>query len=62
MKLNTITTAEKMNSVKASCDEAPFGEKKVAATKHYNAAEAANVAKNDAETNKELDAALLALE
>ncbi|MEO3414938.1 hypothetical protein AAFO92_09805 [Roseovarius sp. CAU 1744] len=29
MKLNTITTAEKMNSVKASCDEAPFGEKKL---------------------------------
>jgi hypothetical protein len=54
-------TAEKMISVKAAWDEAPAGPKKDAALKHYEAAEKANTAKNDAETNKELDAATHAL-
>ncbi|MDE4142601.1 hypothetical protein [Phaeobacter gallaeciensis] len=50
-------TAEKMKSVKAAWDKAPADPKKDAALKHYQAAEKANTAKNDAETNKELDAA-----
>jgi hypothetical protein len=50
-------TAEKMTSVKAAWDKAPAGPKKDAALKHYEAAEKANTAKNDAEANKELDAA-----
>ncbi|MCR9151219.1 MAG: hypothetical protein NXH83_13675 [Rhodobacteraceae bacterium] len=54
-------TAEKMISVKAAWDKAPAGPKKDAALKHYQAAEKAHTAKNDAETNKELDAATHAL-
>lgn len=54
-------TAEKMTSVKAAWDKAPSGPEKDAALKHYEAAEKANTAKNDAETNKELDAATHAL-
>jgi hypothetical protein len=49
-------TADKMKSVKATWDKAPAGPKKDAALKHYQAAEKAHTAKNDAETNKELDA------
>lgn len=54
-------TADKMKSVKASWDRAPAGPKKDAALKHYQAAEKAHTAKNDADTNKELDAATHAL-
>lgn len=54
-------TADKMTSVKAAWDKAPSGPKKDAALKHYQAAEKAHTAKNDAETNKELDAATHAL-
>jgi hypothetical protein len=54
-------TAEKMKSVKAAWDKAPAGPKKDAALKHYQAAEKAHTAKNDPETNKELDAAKHAL-
>ncbi|MBL3571940.1 hypothetical protein BV509_11270 [Rhodovulum sulfidophilum] len=54
-------TAEKMKSVKAAWDKAPAGPKKDAALKHYEAAEKAHTAKNDDETNKELDAAKHAL-
>jgi hypothetical protein len=54
-------TADKMKSVKATWDKAPAGPKKDAALKHYQAAEKAHTAKNDAETNKELDAAAHAL-
>ena len=50
-------TAEKMTSVKAAWDKAPAGPKKNAALKHYQAAEIAQMASNEAETNKELDAA-----
>ncbi len=50
-------TAEKMTSVKAAWDKAPAGPKKDAALKHYEAAEKANTAKNDAKANKELNAA-----
>ena len=52
---------EKMKSVKATWDKAPSGPKKEAALKHYKAAEKAHSAKNDAEANKELDAATHAL-
>jgi hypothetical protein len=54
-------TAVKMKSVKAAWDKAPAGPKKDAALKHYQAAEKAHTAKNDAGTNKELDAAAHAL-
>jgi len=54
-------TIEKMKSVKATWDKAPAGPKKDAALKHYQAAEKAHTAKNDVETNKELDAAAHAL-
>ncbi|UOA27213.1 hypothetical protein [Pseudosulfitobacter sp. DSM 107133] len=57
----STNTADKMKSVKAAWDKAPSGPKKDAAKKHYDAAEKANTAKNDAETNKELDAAKHAL-
>jgi hypothetical protein len=50
-------TAEKMKSVKAAWDKAPSGPKKDAALKHYQAAEKAHAAKNDAETNREFDKA-----
>ena len=53
--------ADKMKSVKAAWDKAPSGPKKDAALKHYQAAEKAHTAKNDAETLKELDAATYAL-
>lgn len=61
MKLNAIKTAEKMKSVKARCDKAPFGEKRAAALKHFHAAETAHTAMDDAKANKELDAAKHAL-
>lgn len=54
-------TNEKMISIKATWDKAPAGPKKDAALKHYEAAEKAHKANNDAETNKELDAARHAL-
>ncbi len=54
-------TAEKMKSVKAAWDNAPTGPKKEAALKHYEAAEKAHSAKDDVETNRELDAATHAL-
>ena len=56
-----LKTADQMKSVKAACVNAPTGPKKGAAMKHYHAAEKAHTAKNDAETNKELDAATHAL-
>ena len=54
-------TVEKMRSVRAAWDKAPSGPKKDAALKHYQAAEKAHKAKNDVETNRELDAATHAL-
>ena len=52
---------DKMKTVKAAWDKAPTGPKKDAALKHYQAAEKAHTAKNDAECIKELDAAARAL-
>lgn len=53
--------AQQMKTVKAAWDRAPMGAKKDAALKHYQAAEKAQTAKNDAEMVKKLDAAALAL-
>jgi hypothetical protein len=58
---NMSTTAEKMKTVKAAWDKAPSGPKKDASLKHYQAAEKAQTAKNDAECIKELNAATSAL-
>ncbi|GGD18233.1 hypothetical protein GCM10011342_28650 [Aquisalinus flavus] len=52
---------DKMKTVKAAWNKAPAGTKKDAAYKHYQAAEKAHSAKNDAEAGKELDAATKAL-
>ena len=54
-------TADKMKSVKASCDKAAAGPKKDAAMKHYQAAEKSHAAKNDNDTNKSLDQATRSL-
>jgi hypothetical protein len=54
-------TAEKMKTVKAAWDIAPIGPKKDAALRHYQAAEKAQAAKQDAECSRELDAATHAL-
>lgn len=61
MNPETTNVEEKMKSVKAAWDHAPSGPKKDAALKHYQAAEKAHAAKNNAETIKELDAATRAL-
>jgi hypothetical protein len=53
--------ADKMKTVKAAWDKAPSGPKKDAALKHYQAAEKAHTAKNEAEAIKELDLATRAL-
>jgi hypothetical protein len=56
-----IRTADKLEFVKAAWDKAPAGPKKDRALKHDLAAEKAHTAKNDADTNKERDAATRAL-
>jgi len=58
---NMSAAAEKMKTVKAAWDKAPSGPKKDASLKHYQAAEKAHTAKNDAECIKELNAATSAL-
>ena len=60
-KTPTTSTADKMKSVKAVWDKAPAGAKKDTALKHYQAAEKAHTAKNDADVHRELDAATNAL-
>lgn len=55
------SAADKMKTVKAAWDKASAGPKKDAALKHYQAAEKAQTAKNDAECIRELDAAVHAL-
>lgn len=55
------STVDKMKSVKTACDKAPAGAKKDAALTHYKAAEKAQMAKNDADCIKALDAASKAL-
>ncbi len=58
---NMSAASEKMKTVKSAWDKAPTGPKKDASLKHYQAAEKAHTAKNEAECIKELDAAKLAL-
>jgi hypothetical protein len=61
-KTNPATnTAEKMKTVKSAWDAAPAGPKKDEALTHYKAAQTAQTAKNDAECNRELEAAKRAL-
>jgi hypothetical protein len=55
------SASEKMTTVKAAWDKAAAGPKKDAALKHYQAAEKAKTAKNDAECIRELDKAVHAL-
>ena len=57
----STNVADRMRTVKAAWDKAPSGPKKDAALKHYQAAEKAHTAKNNADTNKELDATTHAL-
>jgi hypothetical protein len=57
----STNVADKMKTVKAAWDKAPAGPKKDAAHKHYQAAEKAHAAKNDADTHKSLNAATEAL-
>ncbi|MCF8510453.1 MAG: hypothetical protein K9G43_03310 [Rhodobacteraceae bacterium] len=57
----STNAADQMKTVKAAWDKAPSGPKKEAALKHYQAAEKAHTAKNDADTIKALDAATHAL-
>lgn len=60
-KTPKTATAEQMKTVKSAWDAAPAGPKKDASLKHYQAAEKAQTAKNDAECIRHLDAAKHAL-
>jgi len=60
-KTTSDNTAARMTSVKSAWDAAPAGPKKDAALTHFQAAEKAQTAKNDAECIRELDAAKHAL-
>ncbi|MCE6959893.1 hypothetical protein LAZ40_12765 [Cereibacter sphaeroides] len=53
--------ADRMKSLKAAWDKAPAGPKKDAALRHYQAAEKARAARQDAGCIRELDAATQAL-
>ena len=55
------SAAEKMTTVKAAWDKAAAGPKKDAALKHYQAAEKAKTAHNDAACIRELEMAVHAL-
>lgn len=62
MSMNNFTsTQDQIKAVKAAWDKAPAGPKKDAALTHYQAAEKAQTAKNDADCLKSLDAAKQAL-
>lgn len=58
---NFTSTQDQMKTVKAAWDKAPMGPKRDAALKHYQAAEKAQAANNEAECLKSLDAAKAAL-
>jgi hypothetical protein len=55
------STADKMQSVKTAWSQSPAGPKKDAALKHFQAAEKAQAANDDAGCIRELDAARHAL-
>ena len=61
MKLTSDTTVQKMKSVKDSCHNAPFGEKRATAMKHFYRAETAHRAHDNIKTKYELEAAQNAL-
>lgn len=61
MDAKSPSTADKMKTVKTAWDAAPAGTKKDAALKHYQAAEKAHTAHDDATAIRELDAATHAL-
>lgn len=61
MSANFTSTTDKMKSVKDAWDKAPAGPKKDTALTHYQAAEKAQTAKDDAETLRHLDSATHAL-
>ena len=61
MKHTPDTTAQKMKSVKDSCNSAPFGEKRATAMKHFYRAESAHKAHDNIKTKYELEAAQNAL-
>jgi hypothetical protein len=54
-------TSDMMTTVKSAWDAAPAGPKKDASLKHYQAAQTAQTAKDDATCLRELDAAKHAL-
>jgi hypothetical protein len=60
-KNQSANAAEKLKNVKMAWDKAPSGPKKDAALKHYQAAEKAHTAKNEAECMTECKAAEAAL-
>lgn len=60
-KTSETNTADQMKTVQSACDAAPAGPKKDAALKHYEAAQKAQTAKDDASCVRELDAAKKAL-
>ncbi len=60
-KIATDNAATRMTAVKSDWDAAPDGPKKDAALTHFQAAQKAQTAKNDAECHRELDAAKHAL-
>ncbi|MEX1037185.1 MAG: hypothetical protein WDZ54_14665 [Sneathiella sp.] len=53
----SMSAVEKMRSFKAAWDNIPDGAKKDASLKYYQAAEISHRVMNDAETNRQLDAA-----
>ena len=58
---NMTNASEQMKTVKAAWDKAPSGAKKDASLKHYQAAEKALAANNNADCIKECNAATHAL-
>ncbi|WP_282128855.1 hypothetical protein [Roseobacter litoralis] len=61
MILETDNSTNVSDKVKAAWDKAPAGPKREGELKHYQEAEKARTAKNDADTHKALDAAKHAL-
>jgi hypothetical protein len=58
---NQAGVTSRMQAVKSAWDKAPEGQNKANALKHYQSAEKAQKAGNDAEANRELEEATRAL-
>jgi hypothetical protein len=54
-------TTDRLNSVKATWDQAPEGPKKIAALNYYQVAERAHIAQRDGDCVRALDAVVIAL-